>query len=191
VTLHLSVKSVRIQHRRLNLKRQLQELIGIIMNKDKFIQAYNVLIRHLHETMGDTNYSAADALEIAKGKTSEAGSLTDEEVSKVSNYVTRDIDHAASNLESKSNASFSEWLKFDIDLIEDFALDAFMDLADKTRLELAIIEQQAKDYHPYHSGEITGPGTFMCEECGKEIAFKSTSQIPECPNCKAKIFVRS
>jgi rubrerythrin len=57
-------------------------------------------------------------------------------------------------------------------------------------VELAIIEQQAKNYHPYHSGEITGPGTFMCEECGKEIAFKSTSQIPDCPNCKAKSFVR-
>jgi len=161
------------------------------MNTDKFVQAYNTLIRHLHETMGDTDYSAADALEIAKGKTSESGSLTDEEINQVSGYVTRDIDHAAGNVDSGSKDSFSEWLKFDIDLIEDFALDAFMDLADKTRLELAIIEQQAKNYHPYHSGEITGPGTFICEECGKEIAFKSTSKIPECPNCKAKTFIRS
>lgn len=161
------------------------------MNTDKFIQAYNTLIRHLHETMGDADYSAADALEIAKGKTSESGSLTDAEIEQVSSYVTRDIDHAAGNVAAGDKDSFAEWLKFDIDLIEDFALDAFMDLADKTRLELAIIEQQAKDYHPYHSGEITGPGTFVCEECGKEIAFKSTSQIPECPNCKAKTFVRS
>jgi rubrerythrin len=160
------------------------------MNTDKFIQAYNTLIRHLHETMGDTDYSAADALEIAKGKTSEAGNLTDEEITQVSGYVTRDIDHAAGTLDANNKDSFSDWLKFDIDLIEDFALDAFMDLADKTRVELAIIEQQAKDYHPYHSGEITGPGTFMCEECGKEIAFKSTSQIPDCPNCKAKSFIR-
>ena len=38
------------------------------MNKDKFIQAYNVLIRHLHETMGDTNYSAADALKLLRVK---------------------------------------------------------------------------------------------------------------------------
>lgn len=160
------------------------------MNKDKFIQAYNVLMRHLHETMGDTDYSTADALEIAKGKTSESGSLTNAEIEQVSGYVTRDIDHAAGNVDSNDKDSFADWLKFDIDLIEDFALDAFMDLADKTRLELAIIEQQAKNYHPYHSGEITGPGTFMCEECSKEIAFKSTSQIPECPNCKAKTFVR-
>jgi hypothetical protein len=160
------------------------------MNKDKFIQAYNVLMRHLHETMGDTNYSAADALEIAKGKTSEQGSLSAEEIAQVSGYVTRDIDHAAGNLNSSSDDSFSEWLKFDIDLIENFALDAFMDLADKTRLELAIIEQQAKQTHLYQSGEVTGPGTFICANCSKEIAFKSTSHIPNCPNCQATSFVR-
>jgi len=161
------------------------------MIKENFIQVYNKFMQHLHETMGDTDYSMADALEIAKSKTSDTVGLTAEEMDQVTGYVKRDLDHAAGNLNENSEDSFSEWLKFDIDLIEDFALDAFMDLADKTRVELAIIEQQAKNYHPYHSGEITGPGTFMCEECGKEIAFKSTSQIPECPNCKAKTFVRS
>jgi hypothetical protein len=160
------------------------------MNKDKFIQAYDTLIRHLHETMGDTDHSAATALAIAKDKTSDNGELTEAEISQVSDYVTRDIDHAAGSVASKSKASFSEWLKFDIDLIEDFALDAFMDLADKTRLELAIIEQQTQHPYPYQSGEITGPGTFVCENCGKEIAFKSTSQIPSCPSCQATSFVR-
>lgn len=148
-------------------------------------------MQHLHEAMGDTDYSMADALEIAKGKTSDTTDLSAEEMDQVQSYVKRDLDHAAENLDETSNDSFSEWLKIDIDLIEDFALDAFMDLADKTRVELAMLEQKAKNYHPYHSGEITGPGTFICEECGKEIAFKSTSQIPECPNCKAKTFVRS
>ncbi len=172
------------------------------MIKDNFIQAYNNLMQHLHETMGDTHYSSADALEIAKNKTSELSDLTEEEVSKVAGYVTRDIYwfyHYVSSLDSKRSTDavagsvdeYSKWIKFGIDLIEDFAFDAFMNVADKTRLELAIIEQQAKNYHPYHSGEITGPGTFMCEECGKEIAFKSTSQIPECPNCKANTFIRS
>lgn len=160
------------------------------MIKENFIQAYNNFMQHLHETMGNADYSMAEAVEIAKEKTSSTSDLTAEEMNQVSNYVKRDLDHAAENLDENSEDSFSEWLKIDIDLIEDFALDAFMDLADKTRVELAIIEQQAKNYHPYHSGEITGPGTFVCEECGKEIAFKSTSQIPECPSCNAKTFVR-
>jgi hypothetical protein len=161
------------------------------MIKDNFIQAYNNLMQNLHETLGDADYSIADALEIAKGKTSELGGLTDEEIDQVSRYVTRDLDHAAGSFAASNNDALSEWLKIDIDLIENFALDAFMDLADKTRLELALLEQKAKNYHPYHSGEVTGPGTFMCEECGKEIAFKSTSRIPDCPNCNAKTFIRS
>ena len=161
------------------------------MNTDKFIQAYNTLIHHLHQTMGDTDHSTAAALTIAKGKTVDSNDLSETEMEQVSDYVTRDIDHAAQNLHSNSDSSFSEWLKFDIDLIEDFALDAFMELADKTRLELALLEQQAKNHQTYQSGDITGPGTFVCEECGKEIAFKSTSQIPECPSCKAKVFIRS
>ena len=96
----------------------------------------------------------------------------------------------AGKMAENSEDSFQQWLNFDINLIEDFAFNAFMDLADKTRVELALLEEKARQYHPYHSGEITGPGTFVCEECGKEIAFKSTSKIPQCPGCQGKTFVR-
>ncbi len=166
------------------------KIIGITMIKENFIQAYNNLMQHLHETLGDTDYSTATALEIAKDKTSAQGDFTEAEIEQVSGYVTRDLDHAATSLNPQSENSFSEWLKFDVDLIENFALDAFMDVADKTRLELAILEQQAKQVHIYQSGEVTGPGTFVCVNCNKEIAFKSTSHIPDCPHCQATSFVR-
>jgi SRSO17 transposase len=107
------------------------------MNTEKYIQAYNHLMQHLHETLGDSDYSTADALEIAKEKTSELNDLTATEVNQISNYVSRDIDHAANSVSHRRRDAFSEWLKFDIDLLENFALDAFMSLADKTRLELA------------------------------------------------------
>ncbi|NOQ37169.1 MAG: hypothetical protein GQ569_14965 [Methylococcaceae bacterium] len=159
----------------------------------KLIEAYNNLMEHLYEAMDDTLHSTADALDIAKEKLSELGGLTQEEINHIADSLNRDINHAAVNIEEKpqyESEDFSSWLSFDIDLLENFALDSFMSLADKTRIELAKLRQQAAKYHPYHSGDITGPGTFSCEECGKEIAFKSTSEIPECPNCKAKSFVR-
>lgn len=86
----------------------------------------------------------------------------------------------------KNNNSLAEWLKFDISLLENFAWESFSTIADKTRIELAKIENQANTYHPYHSHEITGPGTFHCDQCHKQISFKSTSKIPECPDCKEK-----
>ena len=108
------------------------------MNKNKFITAYNELMRHLHETMDETIHSLADALEISKEKTRKTTDLTQDEIDQVSGYVKRDIEHAAHGLtEKKDSDSLSEWFKFDIELIENFALDAFLSLADKTRLELA------------------------------------------------------
>ena len=162
------------------------------MSDNKFVKAYNDLMEHLYEIMDDTLHSVADAMDIAKEKTSELGGLTQEEINQVADFLMRDIEHAANSTPAVSSKdSLSEWFKFDIDLIENFALDDFFSLADKTRIELAKIENQAKLYHTYKSGDITGPGTFTCDQCGKQIAFKSTSQIPECPECKTKTFSRS
>jgi hypothetical protein len=129
-------------------------------------------------------------LEISKEKTRKSTDLTKDEIDQVSDYVKRDIEHAAHGLsETKDTESLSEWFKFDIELIENFALDAFLSLADKTRLELAKLGQLA-ELNTYHTGNITGPGTFVCDQCDKQIAFKSTSEIPECPACHGKTFVR-
>lgn len=161
------------------------------MSDNKFVEAYDNLMEHLYEIMDDTLHSVADAMEIAKEKTSQLGGLTQEEINEIANFLTRDIEHAANTTPAVSDkGSLAEWFKFDITLLENFAIDAFTSIADKTRIELAKIENQAKQYHSYKSGDITGPGTLNCNQCGKQIAFKSTSEIPECPECKAKTFTR-
>lgn len=160
------------------------------MNKDKLIKAYSEFMQHLHETMEDTLHTFAEALEISKQKTSQSNELTDEEMDKVSSYVQRDIEHAAHGLSHQAdNDSLTEWFKFDVELVEKLMLDAFLSVADKTRIELEKIKQLATK-HTYHSGDITFPGTFICDECGKEIAFKTPSEIPECPKCHATTFIR-
>ncbi len=160
------------------------------MNKDKLIKAYSEFMQHLHETMEDTLHTFSEALEISKQKTSESNELTDAELDEVSGYVQRDIEHAAHGLSDKAdNDSLSEWFKFDVELVEKYILDAFLSVADKTRIELEKIKQLATK-HTYHSGDITFPGTFICDECGKEIAFKIPSEIPECPACHATTFIR-
>jgi hypothetical protein len=140
--------------------------------------------------MEDTLHSFAEALEISKEKAGKDSDLTSDEMDKVSGFVKRDIEHAAHGLSAKEDKdSLSEWFKFDIELIENFTLDAFLSLADKTRLELAKIEKIAET-HTYRSGDITVPGTFICDDCGKEIAFKTPSEIPECPQCHGRTFIR-
>ncbi len=160
------------------------------MNTHKLVTAYSDFMKHLHETMEDTLHSFAEALEISKEKTAQSSDLNAEELNKLSSNVKRDIEHAAQSLTHQSDAdSLSEWLKFDIDLVENFTLDAFLSVADKTRLELAKIQELAIT-HKYESGDITAPGTFICDACGKEISFKTTSEIPVCPACQAETFIR-
>ena len=144
------------------------------MSENKLINAYNNMVKHLHDALQGTTKTLTHGLEIAKEKTSEVGGLTQEELNKVSDYVKRDVEDAAHALNDKSNDALSEWFKFDLELIENFALDAFMSVADKTRL-----------------GEIAGPGTFTCMQCGKELNFKTTSAISECPECGGGTFQRS
>ena len=42
----------------------------------------------------------------------------------------------------------------------------------------------------YHTGEITGPGTLVCDNCGEELHFHKPSRIPPCPKCKGTSFHR-
>ena len=160
------------------------------MNKNKLIKAYSEFMQHLHETMEETLHTFSEALEISKEKTGQSNDLTDAEMDKVSGYVQRDVEHAAQDLPHKADEeTVGEWLKFEVELIENFALDAFLSVADKTRIELEKLKQLATT-HTYHSGDITIPGTFICDDCGKEIAFKTPSEIPECPACHGKTFIR-
>jgi len=161
------------------------------MNENKLTKAYNDFMEYMYEATDDTIHTIAEKLDAAKGKISEIGGLTQEEINHVADSVSRDVHHAAESLPDNSNDSLSEWLKFDIELLENFALDSFLNVADKTRIELAQLSETAKQYsHPYKSGELTAPGTLSCKKCGKVIAFKSASIIPECPECGANTFIR-
>lgn len=160
------------------------------MANNKQTSAYTELMEYLYKAMDNTLHSMADALDIAKAKLAKASDLTLEEIDIISDALKRDIESAAHGLPDKKDSnSLSEWFKFDIKLLENFALDAFLSIADKTRIELARLGEEAK-HHNYESGTVTLPGTFVCDGCGKEIAFKEPSQIPECPACGAKSFTR-
>ena len=112
-----------------------------------------------------------------------------DEAEKVAAYLRRDLHDAAEYLES-SGKTFSNWLTFDLQLVEERMLELFASVADKTRLELEQLAQQAEKSQQYHTGEITGIGTLYCESCGCEMHFKKTSRIPPCPKCHKTTFNR-
>jgi len=124
----------------------------------------------------------------AKEKLLAAEEYTEAELDKAGDYLKRDLIDAADYL-AETGDDFATWLDFDIELIEDRMKELFAQAADQTTIELLQLKQQAR-LSEYHTGEITGPGTLVCDTCGKKLHFHLVAKIPPCPKCRATRFHR-
>ena len=158
------------------------------------VDAYNQMMARVKDSI-DTAESHAvptlqKAIDMARKQAIHLGEVTLEEAEEIGNYIKRDINDAAEYL-METSQEFSEWLMLDIDIIEQKVLELFLSVADKTRLELEQLSHSSCKINLYHAGEITGPGTLICTDCGHQVQFQTTSEIPQCPNCKHREFKRA
>lgn len=160
---------------------------------DRLVQAYNRMmerVRHaLEEAESKTLPSIRHSIDTARDTAVELEELTRDEAEKVAYYLKRDMQDAGRHL-SESSHELADWLRFDIDRIEDQLLELFGRVADRTRLEWLELQQELERDPPYHSGEITGPGTLYCTACNEAVQFHHTARIPECPKCGNGTFRR-
>ncbi len=167
------------------------------MNEDnlekKLTDAYDKMMERLNNFLDEAEQQAMPTLQRnldkAKQQAIELRELTQEEAEIIATYIQRALHDAAGYLES-TGKTFSTWLTFDLQLVEARLLDLFATVADKTRLELDQLAQQATKLQQYHTGEVTGIGALYCESCGCELHFKKTSRIPPCPKCHKTTFNR-
>lgn len=159
---------------------------------DAMGEAYERLLEtamdDLHKAEEKTGPVLHRLIDKAKEKLLEAEEYTEEELDQVSEYLKRDLIDAADYL-SETGHDFATWLDFDIELIEDRLKDLFSQAADQTTVELLQLKQQAERAE-YHTGEITGPGTLVCDKCGEKLHFHRVGKIPPCPKCKGTVFHR-
>ncbi len=160
---------------------------------DRMVVAYENMLQRVDNLLQKAEKTAIPtlkkSLEHAREKAVELDELTREEAEKIASYVERDL-HDAAGFLHQTGEEFREWVRFDLKLIENRILDMFASVADKTRLELGRFADQAKDATLYHTGEVTGPGTLVCGECGKELHFHKTGRIPPCSGCHGTKFAR-
>jgi len=170
------------------------------MNKQKYDDpldvlgaAYEKLYEHIaadiHKLKNFSNNDLYQIIEKAKDKAVEIDGLAEEDAIQLTQWLKRDFDDAVRYL-SETGHEIKDWLGFESSLLENELFYMFLEAADKTTVEL----QQFKDNatHPkYHTGEITGPGTLSCNECGEKLHFYRAGKIPPCPKCHATVFHRS
>ena len=115
--------------------------------------------------------------------------LTVDEAEKIADYLHRDLQDAGSYL-AETGHQLGDWLRFDINLLEDKLLEVLSRVADHTSLEIQQFEHDLEVGPPWNAGEVTGPGTLVCVECGKELHFHKAGHIPPCPGCRGTRYRR-
>jgi polyhydroxyalkanoate synthesis regulator phasin/ribosomal protein L37E len=160
---------------------------------DKLVDAYERMLKQTHETIEKTQEETVpkfrEILEKARDNMVELGELTREEADKVSDYIKRDIEDAANYL-AETGQDIRDWWRFDLQLIEQRMMDAFSKVADQTSLQLAQWAEVARQMSLYQAGEVTGPGTLVCDRCGAETHFVKAGRIPPCADCGGMSFRR-
>jgi Zn finger protein HypA/HybF involved in hydrogenase expression len=160
---------------------------------DRLTDAYEEMLEHVHDAMEETKENALpglrEYLSDVREKMVEIGELTREEAEQLATYIERDIKDAATYL-SETGEQLSQWWRFDVQQVENRLLEMFINVADQTKLELERLAEQARDTSLYHTGEVTGPGSLICNNCGKVLNFKKAGHIPPCPECQGTEFQR-
>lgn len=159
---------------------------------DPLVGAYEEVLRRTREGIADAQESVPklrQLLDRVRDNMVELGELTREEAQKITEYVERDIEDAAGYIVD-TGEDLRNWWRFDLELIEQRMLEAFTSVADMTSLELGQWAEQARRATLYQAGQITGPGTLVCDRCGAETHFIRTGRIPACADCGGLAFKR-
>jgi len=123
------------------------------------------------------------AIEAAEDKAVELEEVTREEAAKIADYLRRDLQDVGEYLVSPEAQELKDWLRFDIELIENRLFEMFLKVADRTKLDMLDFEERLIEANEYHTGQITGPGTLVCNSCGELVHFHKAGHIPPCPKC--------
>ncbi|MFO7640844.1 MAG: zinc ribbon-containing protein [Candidatus Competibacteraceae bacterium] len=171
---------------------------------NRLVEAYDRMmerVKHRLEELEQAEKAAFPQLhasiEHAAEKAVELGELTREEARLIGSYLKRDLEDAGEYL-TTTGRDLRAWLRFDLELLEDRMLDFFQRGVDQSRLELREFAPPAEGVEgveevkifEYRSGEITGPGTLRCANCGEQAAFHAPAVIGPCPACGGVTFVR-
>ncbi len=155
----------------------------------KLTEAYNLMLERSREVLKTTQSGVRKAVDTAMEKATELEELSREEAELVSIYVMRDLEDAASFINT-SGKELRDWLRFDLEVVENAVADRFAQMVDHTRDELLKLEIRASALGEWKSGEITGIGTLQCKSCGELLHFHQTGHIPPCPKCHGTTFRR-
>lgn len=151
-------------------------------------EAYELLLEKALQKAHQGGVVVHDMMDVVRGDIAALNKFDDAEIVKLEHYVKRDLIDAAWYLDTTGKA-LKDWLGFDVALIKREFWERFSAAADQTTVALNQLKLQAANAE-YHTGELTGLGTLVCDQCGEALHFHKPGHIPPCPNCNGTHFHR-
>jgi len=161
---------------------------------EHLLHGYNRMMERVktaleHSAKEGVTHSLANAIASGKDTAVALQELSREEAERIGRFLRRDIENAAEYL-ATTQGDLAAWMRFDLELIEERLAETFLSVADRTRVELSRLAEEACHADEYLTDDIIGPGTLQCISCNYVIHFQETSHIPACPECNATLFKR-
>jgi len=160
---------------------------------DVLSSAYETMYEHVAGGLDKAkNKSGAlinELVDEAEEKISDLEDITEEDAKKLATWLKRDLDDAI-NFVAETEYALTDWLGFETALIKASFINALLETADPTTLALLRMKENAHEPYVYSTGEITGFGTLICDECGEKLHFHEAGKIPPCPKCHETSFHR-
>ena len=159
--------------------------------RDKIVDSYEKMAERAHQLFTESSEKTLANLEVAIEKAREglvkAGEVSQSESQRLKEYLRRDLEQGAKYFDTfKEQASE----KLQPGRVRAGLLDLTATLAHSASHLFDRLGEWADSTASFHTGQVTGPGTLMCRQCGKEMNFKKSGNIPPCPSCKKTEFRR-
>lgn len=156
---------------------------------EAYEKMYERAAENLHNAKEKSSSLLHKFIDEAEEKAVELKEISKEDAEKLSNWLKRDLNDAADYF-ADTEHELKDWLGFETALLETYAVYLLEQTADKTTVELLALKENALLAGIYKTGEITGPGTLICDQCGEVLHFHKAGKIPPCPKCHATSFHR-
>ena len=155
---------------------------------DSVDKAYEASLEKALHQAKQTDTGIHQSLDDVQGDLKAPDQLGTDESGKLIQSIKRDLTDAAHHL-NETGKELKDWLGFDLLLIKNELWKNFTEAADKTTLELMQLKQIAANAE-YHTGEIIGLGTLVCDSCSASLHFHKPGHIPPCAKCHGTKFHR-
>ncbi|MDP2239814.1 MAG: hypothetical protein Q8K18_06580 [Burkholderiales bacterium] len=160
--------------------------------KERLAEQYDKFAAKSHELFEASRDKSQEALNVAIEKTREQmtalGELSAEQAKLFQDYMKRDLEQTADEMKRLGEQAKERLRPSRVGAGALSSLAALLQLGGNALWQMSKKTDQALIYN---AGEITSAGTLTCTNCGHQIHFRSTGNIPPCAKCQKTTFRKS